>query len=55
MEVIIITIIMHLGRPQRALKVSIAGNNTKERNKGELSLSYAFKPRSINKKTAGQQ
>lgn len=55
MEVIIITIIMHLGRPQRNLKATIAANDTRERNKGELSLSYVFKPRSINKKTAGQQ
>lgn len=46
---------MHLGRLQRTLKATLAANDTKERNKGELLLIYAFKPRTINKKAAGQQ
>ena len=55
MEVIIIIIIMHLRRPKRTLKAILAANDTKERDKGQLPLIYAFKPRSIHMETRGQQ
>ena len=54
MEVISIIIIMHLRRPKRTLKAILAANDTKERDKGQLPLIYAFKS-SIHMETRGQQ
>lgn len=36
-----IVIIMHLGTPTKTLKVTLASDGTKERNKEELILIYA--------------
>ena len=55
MEVIIIIIIMYLRRPKRTLQATVAANDTKERDKGQLPLVYTFKPRSIHMETRGQQ